>query len=278
MAFAKTETTKNHQSGYKQRDINYSDQRMYGPGAEILMYLIRKLHPDNERFFQHQLVVYKSDGNWFKEEPMGKNTLGNIMQRISGKAGLSMRYTCHCVRASIITILYRAGIDTSSIKSISKHKSITGILPYLSDLSNSEKHECSSALTKAFAKQPVGSPVASTFKDTEGWDLHSDIMDVCERDVQSDQYDQCVFAIQASPGGTVTLPVPADDKETLCQVALQPTFQPQEPTTMNNGLAMSITNSQHAMRNDTSYLFGPGATFNNCTFSFNMKSDCVMQL
>ena len=163
------------------------------------------------------------------------------MQRISGKAGLSMRYTCHCVRVSTITILYRSGIDTPSIRSISKSKSTTGLLPYLSDLGNSEKRECSSALTKAFAQQPVGSPVANTSKDTEGWDLHSDIMDVCERDMQSDQYAQGVSVIQASPGGTVTLPVPADDKEALYQVALQPTIQPQKPATMHNGLAMSIS-------------------------------------
>ena len=136
------------------------------------------------------------------------------MQRISGKAGLSMRYTCHCVRASTITILYRAGIDTPSIRSISKNNSTTVLLPYLSVLSNFEKRECSSALTKALTKQPVGSPGASTTKDTGGWDLHSDIMDVCERDVQSDQYAQGVSVIQASPGGMVTLPVPADDRET----------------------------------------------------------------
>ena len=101
-------------------------------------------------------------------------------------------------------------------------------------------------------------------------------MDVCERDVQSDQYAQGVSVIQESPGITVTLPVPADDKETLYQVALQPTFQQQELTTMHNGLAMSISNSQHAMRNDASYLFGPGAMFNNCTFLFNMKPDSLM--
>ena len=101
-------------------------------------------------------------------------------------------------------------------------------------------------------------------------------MDACERAVQSDQYAQGVSVIQASPGGTVTLPVPADDKEAVYQVALQPTFQPQEPATMHNGLAMSISNSQHAMRNDASYLFGPGVTFNNCTFSFNMKPDSLM--
>ena len=249
---------------------------MYGAGVEILKYLLGKLHLDNERLFQHPLVTCKSDRHWFKKEPMWKNTLGNITQRISSKAGLSMPYTCHCVRTSTITILYRAGIDTPSIRSISKHKSTTGLLPYLSDLSNSEKRECLSALTKAFAQQPVGSPVASTSKDTEGFDLHSDIMDVCERDVQLDQYAQGLSVIQASPGDTVMLPEPADDKETLYQVALQPTFQPQEPATMHNGLAMSISNSQHAMKNDASYLFGPGATFNNCTFSSNMKPDSLM--
>ena len=119
VVFAKTETTKNHQGGYKQRDIDYLDQIMYGPGVEILKYLLGKLHPDYERLFQHPLVAFISDAHCFKKEPMGENMWGNIMQRISGKARLSMRYTCHCVRASTITIIYRAGIDTPSIMSIS---------------------------------------------------------------------------------------------------------------------------------------------------------------
>ena len=37
-----------------------------------------------------------------------------------------------------------------------KHKSTTGLLPYLSDLSNSEKRECSSALTKVYCIEDIG--------------------------------------------------------------------------------------------------------------------------
>ena len=195
------------------------------------------------------------------------------MQWICGTVGLSMRYICHCVRASTITILYRAGIDTPNIRSISKHKSTKGLLPYFADLSNFEKRENSSTLTKAFANQPVWSTVASTSKeDTEGWDLYSDIMDVCECDVQSAQHAQGVSVIQPTPGGTVTLPVPAVNEETLYLVALQS----QKPTPMHNGLAMSTSNSQHTIRNDASYPFGPGAMVNNCTLPFNMKPDILM--
>ena len=123
VAFRKTETTKNYQGGYKQKDLDYSDQRMYGQGVDILNFYLSKLHPNNQRLFQHPLVAYKVlEDVWFRNEPIGKNTLATMMQRISRKAGLCTEYTCHSVRASTISVLYRAGIPTQSIRSISKHK------------------------------------------------------------------------------------------------------------------------------------------------------------
>lgn len=105
-----TETTKNHQGGHKQADIDYTDQRMYGPGVERLEFLKTKLNPESDRLFQHPLKSYLLDQHWFRKEPMGKNTLGNMMQRISKKAGLSQVFTCHSVRASTITVLHQAGL------------------------------------------------------------------------------------------------------------------------------------------------------------------------
>ena len=108
--YAATEKTKNHQGGYKQKDLDYSDARMYGKGVVLLKFLLSKLHPDLNRLFQHPLKHFESGGHWFKKEPCGKDTLGKIMQSISKKAGLANIYTCHCLRASTIISLLKAGV------------------------------------------------------------------------------------------------------------------------------------------------------------------------
>ena len=86
---------------------------------------------------------------WFSAEPMGKNTLSNMMQRISQHAGLSQKYTCHCVRASTITTLFQAGIPTQQIVSITKHKDTKSLGPYISDLSEAQKRGASNTLSNA---------------------------------------------------------------------------------------------------------------------------------
>jgi hypothetical protein len=144
-----TEVTKNHQGGHKQSDVDYSDQRMYGPGVEIYEFYVKKLNPGCDRLFQTSLKSYAPDGIWYKKEPMGKNTISNMMQRISKKAGMSQVYTCHSVRASTITTLYQAGVSTQSIIAITKHRNTSSLGHYIEDLSSKQKRDCSSILTTA---------------------------------------------------------------------------------------------------------------------------------
>ena len=146
-----TETTKNHQGGHRQREQDYSDQRMYGEGVNIFSLYVSKLHPDCVRLFQNPLHVYQLDKHWYRNEPAGKNTMSTMMQGMSVKAGLSMKYTCHSVRASTITALFRAGVPTQSIVAITKHKSTNSLGHYISDLSNQQKRDCSGVLTTALS-------------------------------------------------------------------------------------------------------------------------------
>ena len=132
-----TELTKNHRGGNKQTDQDYSTQKVYGSGGhlniiEVFKFYLTKLHPNCSALFQTPLPHYTLDGHWFKNEPMGKkNTLGNIMKRMSKKAGLSQEYTCHSVRASTITILGHAGIESRNICNITKHKNERAIIEAL---------------------------------------------------------------------------------------------------------------------------------------------------
>ena len=103
---SKTEATKNHQGGSKQGDIDYSDQRMYGPGVEVFKMYQLKINQDNERLFQTPKRIWAQHDCWFRNEAMGKNSLSTIMQTIADSAKLSQRYTCHSVRATTVTTLH----------------------------------------------------------------------------------------------------------------------------------------------------------------------------
>lgn len=149
VASTSTEVTKNHQGGNKQSQIDYDDQRMYGPGVEIFKVYLSKLNPECDRLFQTPLHAYKLDDIWYSKEPIGKNTIGKMMQRISGKAGLSQIYTCHSVRASTITRLFQAGIPTQNIIAVTKHRSTSSLSHYIEGLSSGQKRDCGEILTAA---------------------------------------------------------------------------------------------------------------------------------
>ena len=87
-----TEATKNHQGGHRQRDQDYSDVRMYGPAVDIFKMYLSRLNEKCDRLFQNPAKSVTPD-RWFSAEPMGKNTLSNMMQRISQHAGQSQKYT-----------------------------------------------------------------------------------------------------------------------------------------------------------------------------------------
>ena len=152
-----TEATKNHQGGHKPGDIDYSDQRMYGPGVEIMEFCLTKLNPECNRLFQYPMSNYAMDGIWFKNMPLGKNKLGVMMNTISKKAGLTQTYTCHSVRASTITHLYRAGIQASSIINVTNHKNTSSLSHYIEGLSEKEKRQCSNILSDSMKPHTITS-------------------------------------------------------------------------------------------------------------------------
>ena len=80
---------------------------------------------------------------------IGKNTLAGIMKEISKKAGLSQIYTNHCVRASTVTHLYQAGVDTQQICTITKHKNESTLSHYISSTSDEQKRSTSQLLSKS---------------------------------------------------------------------------------------------------------------------------------
>ncbi|CAC5396305.1 unnamed protein product [Mytilus coruscus] len=99
---------------------NSRDVRMYAKPGDIhcpvfsLDFYLGKLSPRCTAFFQ-QALQYPKPTIWYAAQPIGKNKLASMMSRISEEAGLSIRYTNHCLRATVATGLKRA-------------KSMTGLL------------------------------------------------------------------------------------------------------------------------------------------------------
>lgn len=88
-----------------------------------------------------------SDAVWYCNMAIGKNTLVSFMSTLSQKAGLSMKYTNHCIRATNITELDRAGFDSRHIMRVTGHKNAQSIASYAVHLSEAKKQDISDALS-----------------------------------------------------------------------------------------------------------------------------------
>ena len=86
---------------------------------------------------------------------IGKNTLSNMMQRISEKSNLSQTYTCHSVLASCITTLFLAGVSTEQIISITKHMNTSSLKHYILGLSMEQKAHCSTILSASIFEKDI---------------------------------------------------------------------------------------------------------------------------
>ncbi|VDI49286.1 Hypothetical predicted protein [Mytilus galloprovincialis] len=68
------------------------------PVASLDFYL-SKLSPKCDALFQ-QPLLYPKPNCWYSNPAMGKNKLSQMMPRISKEAGLSYRYTNHCINSN----------------------------------------------------------------------------------------------------------------------------------------------------------------------------------
>ncbi|CAC5381730.1 unnamed protein product [Mytilus coruscus] len=87
------------------REINIITDKSFMPSNHVIT---GKLSPRCTAFFQ-QALQYPKPTIWYAAQPIGKNKLASMMSRISEEAGLSIRYTNHCLRATVATGLKKSG-------------------------------------------------------------------------------------------------------------------------------------------------------------------------
>lgn len=117
------------------------------PVAAFALY-VSKLNPESNAFFQHPTTrhINKSDAVWYTKQPLGLNSLKIMMSKISEAAGLSQRYTNHCVRGTTATILGHAGLPSLAIMSVTGHRNESSLRSYINSTSVAQKRQMSTLL------------------------------------------------------------------------------------------------------------------------------------
>lgn len=68
------------------------------------------------------------------------------MARISKTAGLSKRYTNHCIKATVATGLKKAGVDLLSIMSVTGHRNVKSLDSYIEGPTDQDRRQLSANL------------------------------------------------------------------------------------------------------------------------------------
>ena len=134
------EVDKNHDVNDAQHDTT-GEGRMYETGTDrcpyktFLLYK-SKLNPKQKSLWQRaKTTCSPTDAIWYVNAPIGVNTLGNMMSKLSVKYGLSQKYTNHSLRVTSLQALNDANIEVRHIVRVSEHKSETSIKHYARTLS-----------------------------------------------------------------------------------------------------------------------------------------------
>jgi len=150
VSLAFNEASKNHPGGLKY--TNDPKKKMYATGGPMcpvkaLRLYISKLHPKCESFYQRPVTMATvNDQEWYLPFPVGIKRLGGMMARLSVKAGLSQRYTNHCLRATCIKALMHSGFHPLTVTRLSGHRNIGSVMSYCRDTTNTMKRSMSHAL------------------------------------------------------------------------------------------------------------------------------------
>ena len=92
---------------------------------------------------------------WYWNAVLGKNNLGTIINNISSVCKLSRAHTNHSVRATAVTVMYHAGIDTKQICKITKHKTEESLKHYIENQTTEQKCKCAEALSAGLSATEI---------------------------------------------------------------------------------------------------------------------------
>ena len=129
---------------------------------------ISHLNPDNEAFFQAPRINIISEQDiWYQNQPLGVNTLFNMMAKMSEDGKLSKRYTNHCIRKTTASALDQYKFTLREIQSVTGLKCAASLEPYLGGPTHKTKVAMSNALAGYGRKKVCEVPEDSTSLDAD---------------------------------------------------------------------------------------------------------------
>ena len=126
--------------------------------VKILKMYISKLNPKCNALFQRPNQNFKDPQNdrWYDNMVLGKQYLGRMMRTISEKYNLSNPYTNHCLRATVVTELDRAGFESKDICHVTGHHSSESLKHYCDKPSTDRSLEMSRTLHRFINQKQMG--------------------------------------------------------------------------------------------------------------------------
>ena len=116
------------------------------PVLHLKKYL-SKLNPKLDAFYQRPKSNWSVKNDvWYENAPLGKNKLGEMMKVMSVEGNLSQSYTNHCLRATCASALDDAGFEGRHITSVTGHKHVASLDPYIQKPSLRKRKALSNAL------------------------------------------------------------------------------------------------------------------------------------
>jgi hypothetical protein len=153
------ELTKNHRND-KENFSGFMPEEpgsVYCPVSSFEKYL-SKLNKKTDRLWQYPKDSYcDTDEEWFANKPVGRDSLGQFMTKLSKKCDLSQVYSNHSIRVTGATILSRQNFAASQIMAVTGHKSVSSVSVY-QRVSDREKLQMGMALKSGIsptAAQPL---------------------------------------------------------------------------------------------------------------------------
>lgn len=108
-----------------------------------------------ESLFPRPLSKF-TDTEWYSAKAVrGKDWLGRFMSMLCQKAGLSKKYTNHCIRVTTVSKLHDSGAKCEDICAVTGHKSETGVKRYIRYKDDKSLAQLSNALSATSKSQKV---------------------------------------------------------------------------------------------------------------------------
>lgn len=156
--------TKNHQGGLNDAEDESDGKIFANPESEFcpvktIRNYLQHLNPGCDALFQRpknaNCQKFKAEeAVWYCNMPVGESSLGNMMRDMSGKAGIHPPLTNHCIRATSVTVLSDAHVETRHIKSVTGHKSDSSIESYNHRPSLKQQERMSAILSNHLVSAP----------------------------------------------------------------------------------------------------------------------------